>query len=346
MFAIKQLLRGFASPAERAVMVAEDLGLVAGKPCPNKTAEDAYLAQTLEECSSDLIRLLHREYDTQFAAQSMLPGGRRKYSVLEMAVTRVIDTTDSPEVCEEMLDVFEEDWELNHRSPFASAFYGMLLSNAAFAWRGDATDHDIIDPRWVKCQKYSKHARDIFVENAPNIDQCPFWHRMHFALGAVDDCRPKELQARFERAVAFDRGEADIYVTRMSQLLPRSGGNHADMDAFARSCVDATRQDMGTAMYAKLYSHISCWERLPQTQVNYNMLRSSFFDWQRKNRSQFVVNAMVSAAFDFEDYGTMSSMLSREWTEFHPDAWSSNERAVEALTRLESRRKAPKVKAA
>jgi hypothetical protein len=346
MFAIKQLLRGFASPAERAVMVAEDLGLVAGKPCLNKTAEDAYLAQTLEECSSDLIRMLHREYDTQFATQSMLPGGRRNYSVLEMAVSRVIDTTDSPDVCEEMLDVFEEDWELNHRSPFASAFYGMLLSNSAFAWRGDATDHDIIDPRWVKFQKYSKHARDVFLENAPSVDQCPFWHRMHFALGAVDDCRPKELQARFERAVAFDRGETDIYVTRMSQLLPRCGGNHADMDAFARSCVDATREDMGTAIYAKLYSHISCWERLPQTQVNYNMLRSSFLDWQRKNKSQFVTNAMACAAFDFEDYDTMSSMLAREWTEFHPDAWSSPERAVEALLLLEKRRKAPKAKAA
>ena len=346
MFAIKNLLRGFASPAERAMMVAEDLGLAVDRPCPNKTAEDAFLAKTLDECASDVTRLLHREYDSQFAALATLPGGRRIYSVLESAVTHVADTTDSPEVCEQMLDLFEEDWELNHRSPFASAFYGMLLSNSAFAWRGDANDDNIIDPRWQKYQKYSKHAREVFLENAPKADQCPFWHRMYFALGAVDDCRPKELQARFESAVAFDPGETDIYVTRMSQLLPRSGGSHAQMDAFARDCVDATRSEMGTAVYAKLYSHISCWERLPQTQVNYNMLRNSFFDWQRKNKSQFVVNAMVSAAVDFEDFDTINGLLGGAWTEFHPDAWSSNERAVDALTLLEKRRKAPKAKAA
>jgi hypothetical protein len=342
MFAIKQLLRGFASPAERAMMVAEDLGLAVDKPCSSKSAEEAYLAATLDECASDVTRMLHREYDAQFAALATLDGGRRKYSVLENAVTHVADTTDSPDVCEQMLDVFEEDWELNHRSPFASAFYGMLLSNAAFAWRGDATEDNLIDPRWQKYQQYSRHAREVFLENAPKADQCPFWHRMHYALGAVDGSRPNELQARFERAVAFDPGETDIYATRMQQLLPGSGGSYAAMDAFAQDSVRATRSEMGTAVYAKLYYHISCWESLPQTQVNYNMLRNSFFDWQRKNKSQFVTNAMVSAAYDFEDFDTISGLQSREWTEFHPEAWPSVERAAEALVSLEKRRKAPK----
>jgi hypothetical protein len=339
MFAIKQLLRGFASPAERAMMVAEDLGLVVDKPCANKSAEAAYLSATLDECASDVTRLLHWEYDTQFASLATLDGGRRNYSVLESAVTHVADTTDAPDVCEQMLDIFEEDWELNHRSPFASAFYAMLLSNTAFAWKGDATDDNIIDPRWVNYQQYLKHARNVFIENAPNDDQCPFWHRMYFAFGAVDGSRPRELQARFERALAFDRFEADICATRMQQLLPSNGGSHAEMDAFALECVAATRSEMGTAMYAKLYSHINFWERLPQTHVNYNMLRNSFYDWQRKNKSQLVINAMASAAFDFDDVDTLSSMLSRDWTEFHPDAWPSSERAVEALSVIEKRRK-------
>jgi hypothetical protein len=346
MFAIKQLLRGFASPAERAIMLAEDLGLAVDKACPHKAAEQAYLTATLDECESDVTRMLHREYDTQFASLATLDGGRRKYSVLESAVSQVADTTDSTEVCEQMLDLFEEDWELNHRSPFSSAFYAMLLSNTAFAWKGDATDDNIIDPRWKSYQQYLKHARNVFVENAPKDDQCPFWHRMYFAFGAVDGSRPRELQARFERARAFDPAEADICATRMQQLLPGNGGSHADMDAFALDCVAATRSEMGTAMYAKLYSHINFWERLPQTQVNYNMLRNSFFDWQRKNKSQFVTNAMASAAFDFEDFDTVNSMLGREWTEFHAEAWPSNERAVEAMTLLEKRRKTPKVKAA
>jgi hypothetical protein len=342
MFAIKQLLRGFASPTERARMVAEDLGLAVDRLCLNKSAEEAYLAATLDECASDVTRMLHREYDAQFAALAILEGGRRKYSVLESAVTHVADVSDAPEVCEDMLDMFEEEWELNHRSPFASAFYAMLLSNTAFAWRGDATDDNIIDPRWQKYQQYMTHARNVFVENAPKGNQCPFWHRMYFAFGAVDGSRPRELQARFERALAFDPGEADICATRMQQLLPGSGGSYADMDAFALQCVAATRSEMGTAMYAKLYSHISFWASLPHTQVNYNMLRSSFFDWQRKSKSQFVTNAMVSAAFDFEDFDTISGLLSREWTEFHPEAWSSPERAGEALASLEKRRVATK----
>ena len=343
MFAIKQLLRGWASPAERAAMIAEDLGLAFGKPCPNKTAEDAFLAQVLDSCGTDVLRLLHHEYDAQFAILSSLPGGRRCYSVLESAVTEIADTTDTPEVCEQMLDLFECDWEANHRSPFASAFYGMLLSNTSLAWRGDASDDNLIDPRWIKYCDYTKQARIVFADNAPAADQCPFWHRMYYALGAVDGCRPKELQARFERAIAFDPGEMDICMTRMQQLLPGNGGCHASMDAFALDCVTATRSEMGTAAYARLYSHISCWERLPQTRVNYNLLRQSFFDWQRKNKSQFVVNAMVSAAADFQDFGTIAAMLGNEWTEFHPEAWSSNERAVEGLTELEKRHKPAKV---
>jgi hypothetical protein len=346
MFAIKQLLRGFASPAERAMMVAEDLGLAVDKLCPNRQAEDAYLAKTLDECDADVTRMLHREYDEKFATLGTLPGGRRMYSVLESAVTEIADTTDAPEVCEQMLDIFEEDWEANHRSPFASAFYAMLLSNTSFAWRGDAGEDNLIDPRWVKYQKYHKLARNVFLENAPKADQCPFWHRMYYAFGSVDGSRPKELQARFERAIAFDPGDADICATRMQQLLPGNGGSYADMDAFAQQCVAATRSEMGTAIYARLYSHISCWERLALTQVNYNMLRNSFFDWQRKNKSQFVINAMVSAAAEFQDFDTINGMLGREWTEFHPDAWASNERAVEAMTQLEKRRKTPKAQAA
>jgi hypothetical protein len=342
MFAIKQLFRGFANPAERAMMVAEDLGLAVDKPCANKAGEESYLAATLNECASDATRMLHREYDTQFASLATLDGGRRKYSVLENAVSHIIDTTDLPDVCEEMLDVFDEDWELNHRSSFSSAFYAMLLSNTALAWKGDASDDNIIDPRWKSYQQYMKQARAVFLENAPKDDQCPFWHRMYFAFGAMDGSRPRELQARFERARAFDPAEADICATRMQQLLPMNGGSYAEMDAFALECAAATRSEMGSAMYAKMYSHINFWERLPQTQVNYNVLRNSFFDWQRKNKSQFVTNAMASAAFDFEDFDTMSSMLTREWTEFHPDAWPSPSRAVEALAMLQKRRKGTK----
>jgi hypothetical protein len=60
MFAIKQLLRGFASPAERARMAAEDLGLAVDRPCPHRSAEAAYLSAALEECASDVTRMLHR----------------------------------------------------------------------------------------------------------------------------------------------------------------------------------------------------------------------------------------------------------------------------------------------
>jgi hypothetical protein len=106
MFAIKQLLRGFASPAERARMVAEDLGLAVDKHCANKAAEAAFLTATLDECADDVIRMLHREYDAQFASIATLEGGRRKYSVLESAVAHVVDTTDATDVCEQMLDLF------------------------------------------------------------------------------------------------------------------------------------------------------------------------------------------------------------------------------------------------
>jgi hypothetical protein len=345
MFAIKQLLRGFASPADRARMAAVDLGLAVDRPCPDKAAEDAYLALALEECESDVTRMLHREYDTQFVAQSTLPGGRRKYAVLERSVSQLADASDDPDICEQMLDVFEEEWELNYRSPFASAFYGTMLSNTAFAWRGDATDADIIDPRWQKFQQYSQHAQDVFLETVPRPDQCPFWHRMFFMLGTVDGAKPSEQQARFERAVAFDAMETSLYAERMRQLLPGRGGSYAAMDAFALESVHATRSELGTAMYAKLYTHISAWEPLPLTQCNYNILRNSFFDWSRKNRSQYVINAMASAAFDFGDHDTVASMVAREWTEFHPAAWQSDERADDALSAL-ARRHTPRARAA
>jgi hypothetical protein len=379
MFAIKQLLRGFASPADRAKMAAEDLGLAVDCTCPNKSGEAAYLSAALEECATDVTRMLHREYDSQFIAQDLLPGGRRKYAVLERSAGHLASPTDTIEHCEQMLDVFEEEWELNYRSPFASAFYGTLLANTALAWRGNANDDNILDPRWQNYQDYCAQARAVFLDSAPKPDQCPYWHRMYFALGAIDGSIDSQmavdLQARFEQAVAFDPLETELYAIRMGQLVRGAGltpnparvsdlftdagaqslyrgvrpvvqPSYADMDAFALESIHATRSEIGTAIYAMLYSGISGLEPLSQTQVNYNILRNSFFDWSRKNKSQYVVNALVSAAYDFEDFDTINSMLSREWTEFHPEAWGSADRATEALDRLVKRRSFSKAKAA
>jgi hypothetical protein len=346
VFAIKNLFRGFAGPAGRAKSAATGLGLAVACRCPNKAGESAYLNDTLEDCASDVVRMLHREYDARFAGAATLAGGARNYAVLEGAVGHFADSSDDPDICEKMLDVFEEEWELNYRSPFASAFYGTMLYNTGYAWLRTGDADDTSAPGYVKYRQYLAHAHDVFLESAPKADQCPFWHRMFSSIGAADGSAKAELRSRFDRAVAFDPFETSLYATRMHQLLPRLHGSFAEMDAFALESIQATRAEHGTAVYAMLYSHVAEWERLPDTHVNYNILRQSFFDWSRKNKSQHVTNALVNAAFDFEDYATIDSLLSREWTEFHPDAWHSPNRAAEALGALVRRRKAVKLAAA
>jgi hypothetical protein len=332
MFAIRQLLRGFAGPAARARRAASDVGLAVDRDCPNRVAEQLFIEVTRDECRSDMLRLLHRCYDSRFVSGSSLPGGMRHYAVIEQNLLSFAGNMATTGDCEVVLDAIADDWEHNYRHPFASAFYGTVLAQAARVWRADATDDDLLDPRWQKYQHYLTEARTVFRENAPKPDQCPFWHRMYFAFSSVDGSTAQEQQARFERAVAFDPLEPEMYCQRMQQLA--IAGAPAVMDDFAMASVHATRPEMGTAIYAKLYAHISDWEPLPATQVNYNILRNSFFDWQRKNKSQIVTNALVSAAYDFDDVDTIKSLWRREWTEFHADAWSSSVRAAAALEML------------
>jgi hypothetical protein len=332
MFALRQLLRGFAAPAARARQAAAAAGLALDRDCPNRLAEQLYITATRDECRSDTLRLLHRCYDSEFVSRSSLPGGKRNYAALEQNILSFAGAMDTPEDCEVLLNEIADDWEHNYRHPFASAFYGTVLAEAARVWRADATDDDLLNPRWQTYQRYLEQARTVFRENAPKPDQCPFWHRMYFGLSLVDGSTAHEQQIRFERAVAFDPLEPELYCQRMQQLA--IAGGSAAMDDFAMTSIHDTRAEMGTAIYAKLYAHISDWEPLPATQVNYNILRNSFFDWQRKNKSQFVTNALVSAAFDFDDIDTIKSLWRREWTEFHANAWSSNARAAAALEML------------
>ncbi len=271
-------------------------------------------------------------YNDSFASLETLPDGRRGYSAIENLIGAAFNTENGTiEDAEKLLQRIHEAWEASGKTAFASAVYADSFFSMGYLYRGTDVAMAVSDDSWQAFNTCIERAHDILIESAAQAAECPIWHRYLFFMGLADGCTAAQRLARFERALAFDPYDVNLYTNRAYQLLPRWHGTYAEIEAFARNAVAYTSPQLGNSIYARIYAHLCDMEHVPDMSADWAQLRAGFEDWFELTKSQYVLNTYASLADLFEDKDTTAEIVRYRLREFYVDAWADPEQPAKVF---------------
>ena len=292
------------------------------------------LNEGLARVQSGGFKALETYYTKEFASKRRLVSGRRAYAVLDDIPDKLINSEMAPRFAEGRLPEFRDMWEESGRNAFASAIYAQLLFNTGYAFRGTNWARNVSQEGWDKLASYTEEAHDVLLQSSQEADRCPLWHRVLHSIGLSDGSDTEQLEQRFQRARQFDPCDVDIYWTRAYHLLPRWHGSYEEIEAFAKDSVTRTQHELGTSIYARIYTSIRGSEHISETDANWQTMKKSFEDWAGLVNSQRPINMYASMASLFGDEKTLRSIVSNRMTEFHAECWQDNRQAAVAFETL------------
>jgi hypothetical protein len=282
-----------------------------------------------ERCDFETLEAI---YADSFVSKATLPDGRRGYTVIEDLVGAAFDSERTTiEDAEKQLQRIHDTWETTGKGAFASAVCANSFFSIGYMYRGTDVAMAVSDESWQAFNTCIERAHDILIESAPQAAESPIWHRSLFFMGLADGCTAAQRLARFERALAFDPYEVNLYTNRAYQLLPRWHGTSAEIEAFARDAVSYTSPQLGNSIYARIYAHLSDMEHVPDMSADWAQMKAGFEDWFELTKSQYMLNTYASLADQFEDKETAAEIVRYRLREFFVDAWADPEQPAKVF---------------
>jgi hypothetical protein len=276
--------------------------------------------------AGDLAQLLVI-YDNNFANKATFANGYRKYLSAHYAMMRPMSEAEyDAKLCEALLPVYETFWKQNPKSPAACGLYADALINTGYAYRGTGFASDVSDAQWSLLIDFCRRAKVVLQCADPATrEQHRIWASakqayMFIACG-VNLERPGDLEAAFEAAVATDPLEVRLYDNRANQLLPRWFGSYEHIEVFARQSMSRTGDAYGTMLYARVYDSIADITPLDETLMDYDLLRTAFWDWFERFPGQALANRFAAHADRRGDVATLRTLFNGYISEIQPHVW-------------------------
>jgi hypothetical protein len=270
---------------------------------------------------------LTARYNELFASKATFANGYRKYLSVHHALMRPIaDAEYDPQLCEALLPLYTNHWMRDKTSPAACGLLADALINTGYAYRGTGYAADVSDAQWKMLMDFCRQAKKILDKADPGTRETNrIWtsakHAYTFIACGVELERPGDLADTFEMAVATDPLEVRMYDNRVNQLLPRWFGSYEAIEVFARQSMSRTGPAYGTMMYARIYDSIADVEPLDQTLMDYELLKTSFWDWFERFPGQALANRFAAHADRHGDVKTLRTLFNGYISEIQPHVW-------------------------
>jgi hypothetical protein len=266
-------------------------------------------------------------YDQNFASMATFANGYRKYLSAHHALMRPItDAEYDAQLCEALLPIYEAHWQANPRSPSACGLLSDALINTGYAYRGSSVAVDVSNAQWSLLMDFCRRAKRVLESADPATRETNrIWvtakHAYTFVSCGVELERPGDLEATFEAAVATDPLEVRLYDNRVNQLLPRWFGSYEQIEVFARQSMSRTHAHYGMMLYARIYDSIADVEPLDQTLMDYELMKTAFWDWFERFPGQALANRFAAHADRQGDIATLRTLFNGYISEIQPHVW-------------------------
>lgn len=234
------------------------------------------------------------------------------------------DETVSIQNNEELLQHYAHWYASRPDCPYAAAAYARGLQSTGHSHRGTGWANNVKPYQWQAMQAYNAKAQDIYDATSGAFQNHWFWSKSYFSFALTSGAESPEIWRRFERCMASNPYDYQIYNTMAYMMLPRWHGSFKEVEMVANKAVQATAQHCGNIMYARVLSSVFDYHYLSELSFDWEKLKSGFEDWLKLFPSDYVKTYYACSAYTMGDYSLALNLL-ESLDRCYIDAWDADE---------------------
>jgi parallel beta-helix repeat protein len=207
----------------------------------------------------------------------------------------------------------------------------MAATRTHIGWiaRGGGWAYEVTDRGWEIFHEELQKSWDIWMEAEKMDANDPALYRncLWTALGMSKS--NEELNEIFEKGVAIDPNYAPLYLMRATTLLPKWKGIRGELEAFAASAADSTKDKLGETMYARIAANVLEFTVLEHTATfdfSYERIQQGFLQLMEGfPNSEYFLNSYCAFACLYEDKETSKELFDKIADDWRLATWREKE---------------------
>jgi len=229
-------------------------------------------SKAFRERNFDMLERTANEFRTTKARTS---SGLWKLTLFYSGISRGISesTGKNPSRFDEVEDIVAEWTRKYPKSPSAWISHSVVLKSRGWAYRGEGYANTVSAEAWKPFYSYIGRAREVLEKNKEVAAIDPKWYEEMLIIAAVQSWEQSNFVALVNEALQREPYFYQTYFSALEYLLPKWGGNVAEVEQFALASVGLTSTREGKGMYARIYWYAS------QSQFGNAIFQSSVAKW-------------------------------------------------------------------
>ncbi|NYE62059.1 hypothetical protein FHW58_003266 [Duganella sp. 1224] len=273
------------------------------------------------------------------------PGHVRADGVLEIELFRIglnKVTGAAPKDQEAYLNELEKltlQWTVEHpSSALAHVLYARTLTAHAWSYRGGGYAKDVPPAAWKQFDAYLRRAAQYLLDHAEVAMTDSYAHISLLEIGKALGWDDTQTWAIIDDGLKRNPDDIDLYLTALTQMLPKWGGDARRLDQFIRRATEQSKAQFGTGMYARLYSSAAEQDYghalFQSSLVDWPTLKRAYQDMQQRYPSDTRRNRYAYMACLAKDKPTMQAQLDALGDQLDASSWGPNpQRSLEGCLR-------------
>jgi hypothetical protein len=141
-----------------------------------------------------------------------------------------------------------------------TARIALAESYNSYGWkaRGGSFADQVTDEGWKLLAERAHKGQAILEEAQALREKCPEWYAAMIEIARSEEWEPDQLQALFQKAVAFEPDYYYYYRMLADSLLPKWGGEEGDAARFAAAVADGIGGKKGDLIYFEIATTLVC----------------------------------------------------------------------------------------
>ena len=191
--------------------------------------------------------------------KARFPGGFWKLAVIYFPLTEPLAGNKASEAEWLQHKTLLEKWvKQRPNSVTPRVALGWFYNNYGWKARGSGFADTVSDEGWRLLAERENSGRKILEDAQSLPEKCPEWFRAMMSIAVAESWNSDQMNALFERAIAFEPDYFYYYQLRAESFLPKWGGQADDAARFAASMADRVGGKKGDMIYYFIGKRLNC----------------------------------------------------------------------------------------
>lgn len=201
-----------------------------------------------------------------------------------------------------------------------------------YAWdaRGTGLGNTVSDEAYRLYTERVRKAYGILQGISSRSGDCPHGYQLILRVGHNEGWERQRYSEAFKRAVAFEPGYHEYYVSMANYLRPHWHGAEGEWQKFAEIAVKLTPQSEGMTVYPLIVSGLwqkgNTWKSFEEAGISWPMMKQGFLDMEKNYPdSRWNLNMFCFYACLAGDCETARKLFERIGDTPYLEAWQTRE---------------------